>query len=248
MYTNEEVVMQPIAVIVMTCCLVAFADAGDIVVQKVQGDVRVRHGITEVWMKAKPGDVLRPNDTMKTGKGASAVISAPVETSSPAGSRNISLPPEVMVDMSDLRDLSQEELMLKLTMEKVRSSSYEWKNNDLRLPNAAVVRGPDRTPSTRLSENAVEEGVFQLNGTRVLFANRFYSTCALKAVEVLRRFPELEAEVDHRLMVAEALEKSNLRGEALNEYVALSLREDLNPDERSIVQDRIARLKKQGGG
>jgi len=31
--------------------------------------------------------------------------------------------------------------MLKLTMEKVRASSYKWKEEELRIPDAAVVHG-----------------------------------------------------------------------------------------------------------
>ena len=46
----------------------------EILVQKIQGDVSVRHGVAETWMKVRVGDVLRPDDTMKTGKRASAII------------------------------------------------------------------------------------------------------------------------------------------------------------------------------
>ena len=37
---------------------------GRISVQKVQGDVSVRHGVAEDWTSVKTGDILKPNDTI----------------------------------------------------------------------------------------------------------------------------------------------------------------------------------------
>jgi len=218
----------------------------EILVQKIHGDVSVRHGVTETWMKLRVGDVLRPDDTMKTGKKASAII---VTRSGDQNreEKKIMLPEEVMLDLSDIRDLSQEELMLKLTMEKVRASASEWKNTEMNVPNTPrVTHGPDKSPSTPLESDDLQVGMFQWNGTRVLYENGFYPTCALKAMEVFRRYPLLKERFENRLLVAEALEKANLRGEALNEYVGLSS-DQLTPDQQDVVRSRIAQLKKQSG-
>ncbi len=223
------------------------ASANDIIVRKVQGEVSVRRGVEEVWTEVAVGDVLRPNDTMRTGRKSAAVLVAPVLDREASVMKTITLPSKVIIDMSDLRMLSQEELMLKLTMEKVRASSYEWKKNEMNIPNTTVVHGADRSTQSSLNEGELEVGVFQLNGTRVLYDNGFYSTCALKAIQVLRRFPPLNDRFEHRLMVAEALEKSSLRSEALNEYVALSSLEIISPEQKGVVLARIARLKNQQG-
>ncbi len=234
--------MKSLVVIVIACTIATGVLAGEITVQKVQGDVSVRHGVGEVWTKVNAGDALKPDDTMKTGKRGSAVL---VASSDASATKKITLPGEVIVDMSDIRDLSQEELMLKLTMEKVRSSSYEWKNKELNIPNAAVVHGEDHATTTPLGENDNETGVLQLNGTRVLYDNGFYSTSALKAMDVLRRYPSLAEEFEHRFMIAQALEKANLRGEALNEYVSLSSSENLKSGQRTLLQTKISQLRKQ---
>lgn len=217
----------------------------EILVQKIQGDVSVRHGMTETWIKVRVGDVLRPDDTMKTGKKASAIIVTRSGEGNPV-EKKIMLPEEVMLDISDIRDLSQEELMLKLTMEKVRASSYEWKNAEMNVPNTRVTHGPDKSPSAPAESDDLQVGTFQWNGTRVLYENGFYPTCALKAMDVLRRYPLLKERFENRLLVAEALEKANLRGEALNEYVSLSS-EQLTPDQQEVVRSRIAQMKKQSG-
>ena len=232
------------AVVVAAVLVAAQARAGDIVVQALHGDVSVRHGVTEVWTRVAVGDVLRPDDTMKTGKKGSAVIQVPLSEAGGAAARKVVLPAEVIVDMSDVRDLTQEELMLKLTMEKVRASSYQWKSDELQIPNADVVHGADRSSSQALSASDPATGVLELNGARVLYDNGFFATCALKGMEVLRIYPPLGKEFHNRLLVAEALEKAHLRGEALNEYGAIARLDGITPDQETLVHNRIAALRK----
>lgn len=225
----------------LACC-VGLARAQDIVVQRLQGDVVVRHGVTEDWTHVAVGDVLRPDDSMKTGKKGTAVLSAPMKSS--GGVKRISLPPEVIVDLSDVRELSQEELMLKLTMERVRASSYQWKNDDLHIPDAAVVHGADRAVGAALADNDPQSGILQWNGARVLYNNGFYSTCALKAMELFRLYPSVAKNFENHLMAAEALEKASLRGEALSEYTGMLQMEGVTPAQQGVVKERIAALRK----
>lgn len=229
--------------VVLVACLAGTAWGGGISVQDVQGEVSVRHGVTEEWIPVKAGALLKPDDSMRTGAKASAVlvVAAPDASAPP---KRIALPPEVIVDMADVRELSQEELMLKLTMEKVRASSYQWKDDDLKIPNAGVVHGSDRGPQAALTANQLETGRLQMNGTRVLFENGFTSTGILKALEVFRLYPPLGASFENRLMVAEAMERANLRGEALNEYASMTGLEGLTPEQTGVLNARIAKLRR----
>jgi hypothetical protein len=220
--------------------MIGQAHSEAIVLQKASGDVYVRHGVAEAWTKIAVGDILKTDDTMKTGKRGSAVLVV-------NGSKRILLPPEVIVDVSDIRDLSQEELMLKLTMEKVRASSYQWKSEEMNIPNATVVHGADKNISVRATDNQLEVGTQEWNGTKVLYDNGYYSTSALKAIDVLRRYPALGNKFENRLLVAEALEKANLRSEALNEYLAISQLEKITPPQREIAKERVVRLRGTGG-
>jgi hypothetical protein len=233
--------MKAVGMVALLMLLVSVAVAGGIQVQRMQGDVSVRQGVTEVWTRVAVGDVLRPDDTMKTGLKGSAVLMVSMGNGT---FKRISLPPEVIVDMSDIRELSQDELMLKLTMEKVRSSPYEWKNEDLQVPNAAVIHGTDKSTSSAALENDPAVGLMQLNGTRVLYENGYYSTCALKAMEVFRFHPSLAGRFENRLLVAEALERARLRGEAINEYGAMLKMQSLTVQQRDLVQARMEDLKR----
>jgi len=232
-----------VAIVVLALPLVVFAGetpVPKIVVQNVRGDVQVRRGVAESWIKVINGDVLRPDDTFRTGVKGSAILVTSIGT---GDKKMLTIPGEVIVDVSDVRELSQEELMLKLTMEKVRSSSYEWKNNEMNIPNTTIVHGTNQRSRTTnpLSDEA---GKFQMNGTRVLFSHGFYSTCALRAIDVLRRYPDLAMDFENRILLADALDKASLHGEAMNEYVALSQSFHLTPTQASYVQQKVEALRK----
>jgi len=235
--------MKCVEMLVSVLCIVASVHAGGITVQKTQGDVQVRRGVAEIWNTVTPGDVLRPNDTMRTGPDGSAVLSMLGENS--VIPKRIALPAQVIIDLSDIRDLTQEELMLKLTMEKVRASSHEWKNDGLRLPNAAVVHGGDRAGSTAAAENDGRVGQMLLNGARVLFDNGFYATTVLRTMEVLRLYPALGGVFDDRLLLAQAMERAHLRGEAVAEYGAMVRMEGLTAAQQQLIHDRITALRSE---
>lgn len=232
--------IRSLIVFILLLLAAGFAIGGEyITLQKIQGDVSIRPGVTETWIKAKSGDLLKADATVRTGQESSALILL-----SPTNKR-ISLPADVIVDISDIRDLTQEELMLKLTMEKVRASSYEWKNKEMNIPNTTIKHGDVKDKKESLTESNTGLGVLQLNGTRVLYLNGFYSTSALKTLEILRQYPSLGIQYKNRLLVAEALEKANLKSEAMNEYVIISALPSIKKDEKEFVQSRIAQLKKQ---
>jgi len=241
--------MKTIGVAVLLCLGATFALADDqtggrqqVVIRKLQGDVTVRHGVTEVWTAIAQGDILRPEDSMKTGRKGSALLAVTAMGNGGPAVKVISLPPEVIVDVSDIRDLTQEELMLKLTMEKVRASSYHWKNNELRIPNATVVHGENQAEGAAPGENDPVTGELQMNGARVLFNNGYYSTCALRAMGIFRLYPKLGMVFDNRLMMADALAKANLRSEALDEYTDLSRMDNLSQQQSAVLHARIESL------
>jgi hypothetical protein len=232
--------MKRLAFFLASVFLTAHASGEGITVQSARGEVSVRHGVTESWTPVGAGDLLRLHDSMKTGGSGAAVLS--VATAS--GTKTIALPSEVIVDISDIRDLSQEELMLKLTMEKVRGSGYQWDELDPSIPNAGVIHGTNKGEARELTENKLRTGRMQLNGARVLFENGFFSTCVLRSMEIFRLYPDLSKSFEDRLMVARALEQAKLTGEALSEYGAMAGFEGLTAEQQSLVREQMRALRK----
>jgi hypothetical protein len=63
-------------------------------------------------------------------------------------------------------------------------------------------------------------------------------------MEVFRLYPPLGKEFRSRMMVAEALEKANLRGEAVNEYGAIAKLDGITTEQQALVHSRIESLRK----
>lgn len=205
-------------------------------VQSVNGPVDVRHGVAEVWVALKAGEKLKPDDSIRTGKGASAVITID-------GGRKVYVPEFSIVEVIDLRSIDQNELILKLTMEFIRGMPSDRRDSGLETPSTTIVHGTDRSrASTSVGETP--SGQMQINGARVLFDHAFFGSCVLRAKGIFRVYPDLKKEFGSRIMVPTALEKLELEREALNEYMALS-NESFSAEQRALVQKNIERLKKR---
>jgi len=223
-------------IFVATVMLFNLSLYAQVVVTTVKGDVAVRHGVSNEWLPVRVGDILKPDDSMRSGEHSSATILID-------GKRRVVIPEHTLLDVGDLRNLTREELMLKLAMERVRAVP-DREQDSLIVPQTTIVHGERKEPNERseTSGQGRQSGLLQLNGARVLFRHGFYGTCALRAKEVFRLYPECSRHIDDRLMVAAALEKVELYGEALTEYHALE-REELSRKEKALVSARIEQLK-----
>jgi hypothetical protein len=214
----------------------------DFRITSVKGVVFVRHNVQEDWVRAAVGDVLKPEDSMMLEKKSSSTILID-------GTRRIVIPEFVILDLSDLRTLTQEELLLKLAMEDVRGVPGEERNDgharlpgEIRIPKTTIIHGENKTPSSEAEHSPSQTATLQLNGARMLFDQGFYATCVLKTKEIVRQYPGLSNVIDAQIMVADALEKMKLKGEALSEYLNIPPTA-FSPKQRSIVEGRIAQLK-----
>ena len=225
--------------LVIALCLAVtavLAARADIKVVSLQGDVKVRHGAEEEWRTVAVGDVIKPEDSMRSGLGASVSLLVDED-------KKLSLPEMVIVDCSDLRTLTQEELLLKLAMEGIRSLPPQKRDGGISVPRTTTVHG-SRSESGSVVHPGNKEGyVMLLNGTKVLHRSAFYATMVLRAKEIFRLSPELKKRYDVRLLMADAFEKMDLKSEALGEYTSLS-KERLPVNTRSVVEGKIAELRK----
>ena len=208
--------------------------AATYVAQSIQGVVEVRHGVEENWAPLKEGDLLKPEDSIRTGQASSAVILMD-------GRRKIHVPSMAIVEVLDLRPLDQQDFLLRLTMEFIREIPPDGRDGGLETPSTTILHGPDLSKPNALPVET-ESGVMSMRGTRVLYDNAFYATCVLRAKEIFRIYPDLANKFANRMLVAISLEEVGLHREALNEYRAMS-DDSLSPQERAEVEKSIARLK-----
>ncbi len=219
---------------IMLMCIVALPLLANDVVKSVRGTVEVRRGVSEEWKPVRAGELLRPEDTMRTGKKSTAVLVV--------GARQYTVPEMTMVDVADFRQLTEEEFFLKLAMENILAVPPR-KNQQLSIPSTSVMRGADRGGEVSASAVNDEYGIMQIRGAKLLYDNAFYATSVLKTKETLRLFPSLKSNIDARIRTAQAFERMKLTKEATTEY-ALLLAEKLPASKRQRVQTALDRLRK----
>lgn len=214
--------------------LSVYTTAADFKVLATQGGVTVRHGVNESWNSVAVGDILNSDDSIELDKQSSATLIF-------NGTAKITLPEMVIIDLSDLRMLSQEDLLMKLAMENIRSIPPRDDIKELNIPRVTIVHGEKKNPSPKKVQPDIQNGVKQLNGCKVLHRSGYYATCALKVKQVLRLYPTLKEDIDTRILVASSFEKMNLNREALEEYYVI-LEKPLPKERQSMINKKIELL------
>ena len=208
--------------------------ANTYLVKSIKGTVEVRRGVSEEWKTVKVGDLLRPEDTMRTEKKSSATITAE--------GKQLLIPEQTMVDISDFRQLTQEEFLLKLAMENILAVPPR-DNDKITIPRTTVLHGSDASKEAASGQQRLDSGLMQLQGAKFLYDNAYYATSILKTKEMFRLFPGLEMNVDSRLRMASAFEKMKLVNEALAHYARL-MTEQLPVTQQATVASAIERIRK----
>lgn len=222
-------------IILLSTFVLTISLSAQVVVTSVKGDVTVRRGVANEWLPARVGDVLKPDDSMKSGERSSATITID-------GKKSILIPEKVILDIGDLRQLDRNDLVLKLAMERVRAAPDSGYHDQMVIPQTTIVHGEKKEGREESVPAEQQSGLLQLNGTGVLFGHGYYGTCVLRTKEIFRLYPQFARRIDARLRIASALEKVNLYGEALTEYQALS-HEELSHRDKIFVNAKIEQLK-----
>jgi hypothetical protein len=227
------------AAIAAMLVLAAIPSRAGIRVQSLRGDVTVRHGASEQWVVVAPGDALRPEDSIRLGERSSATV---VLDGSGGETRTVELPPMVIVDMADLRNMTRDDLLMKLAMEDVRSAPKTPSGGGGATPKTTTTRAGNRDAGPTRPPEAGSLNELRLNGAGVLHEYGFYGPCVLRSREILRVEPALKERVDSRLLMADALEKMNLGEEAYNVYLSLAGGQ-LSEKEKKLVDEKLRVLK-----
>lgn len=211
----------------------------DIKLLSAKGDVKVRRGVSEQWQQIKAGEILNLDDAIFIGIKSTAAVSVD-------GQKKLILPEKTIVEISDLRYLSKEELLLKLAMDRIIAVPQQDRRNELIPAQTTVIHGEKKSETSVAVKPTVENALKMLNGAKMLFENNFYGTCALRVREVLRMYPTLENSIEYKLLTANSLEKVGLYDEALSEYVSIQS-ENLSGKQKQELHQKIERLKKKLG-
>jgi len=218
---NKKFSTTMILIIMLVTVELAFAGAKII---EVSGSVKVRRGVEESWLPASVGMLLENIDTILTGTDGVVVL----ETSA---SRNFKLGNNAVVDISELREITEKELFLFLMSKKVQKIEPRQGKTPLRIGNVSVVHGESKA---KLEESTTEFSqsnlwVQEKNGARALFEQEFYTNSIIKYHKIIDNYDAVKDYGEIHFYLGKSFEAMNQTGQAIDAY-----------------QEAINRCQKQG--
>ncbi|MCI0495132.1 hypothetical protein L0Z72_08980, partial [candidate division KSB1 bacterium] len=135
---------------------------------EMKGEVKVRRGLDENWQPAGVGMLLEDIDTILTLEYAEVLLQIDTETKFRLISNSV-------LDIGDLRKITERELFLYLTSEKINEIEPRKKKLKLRIPNVSVVHGEFRSKDQPMQVKSDSSWwKKEVNGAQALFSQSYY--------------------------------------------------------------------------
>lgn len=180
---------------------------------QLEGDVKIRRGLEESWSRADLDMLLEDIDTILTGERGEVVLRLGTGKKFRLGSNAI-------VDIGDLRKISERELFLLLMSEKVGRLTPAAPDGKLRIANVSVVRAENKahTSKAKVDDLKALHRVQETNGARAMYAQKFYPNAIVKFHRILQKNPGLERCSEIYYYLGKSFEKIGEPGRALDAY------------------------------
>ena len=186
------------------------AGQADTVISKVRGEVKIRRGLEESWVDAHVGDRLRELDTVLSQEGM--VIFEMQDGST------FKLDSHSILDISDLRRISRQEMFLFIMSEKVKKMPSR-KSSVLRSENFSSVHGEKQSLQKNApKERATPEWQMQLNAARAMYEQRLYPNAVVKLHKILDHISKRVDCGGVSLYLGKSFEALDEPGQALDSY------------------------------
>ena len=191
---------------------VEFAFAGA-KIMRFSGEVKIRRGVEESWQPASIGILLEDIDTILTGDNGIVVLQISEGINFELGNNSI-------LDVSDLRKISEKELFLYLMSQKVKNIEPQEGKTKLRIGNVSVVHGESKAESKNTSgnERQPEFLVQETNGARALYDQKFYPNTIVKLYKILNKYNSIQDKGEINLYLGKSFEALNHPGQAIDAY------------------------------
>lgn len=202
-------------------------------ITEIKGEVKVRRGLDENWQPAAVGMLLEDIDTILSLENAEVLLQIDTETKFRLVSNSV-------LDVGDLRKITERELFLYLTSEKINEIEPRKNKIKLRIPNVSVVHGEFRSKDQAVKVKSDSSWwKKEVNGAQALYNQAYYPNTVIKLHKILNKYPDIQdcGEVHFNLgRTLEALEKP---GQALDAYQTALKRCELHHCDSEIAQKRI---------
>ena len=179
---------------------------------KMSGEVKIRHGVEEFWQPASLGIFLKDIDSILTGERGEVTLQIDE-------ARQFHLGPNSLLDIADLREISEQELFLYLMKSKLGKVDKRNGKTPLRIGNVSVVHGAYQDTTQQEVTQPSPESEEQLkNGIRALYTQHYYPNTILKINKTIedQNIPDQCGELHYYL--GSSFEKLDKPGQAIDAF------------------------------
>lgn len=202
-------------VIILMLSITVFVQTGfsmEVKIVKMSGEVNIRHGVDELWQPASLDIFLKDIDSILTGEKGEVILQ--VEEG-----RQFHLGPNSLLDIADLREISEKELFLYLMKSKLGKVEKRNGKTPLRIGNVSVVHGTYQDTAQQELMLPSPESEEQLkNGIRALYTQQYYPNTILKINKTIedQNIPDQCGELHYYL--GSSFEKLDKPGQAIDAF------------------------------
>jgi hypothetical protein len=176
-----------------------------------QGSVQIRRGLDEAWQLAAAGMPLEVIDTILTGERSQVILKT-------ADGASLKLGANIILDIADVRRLSEQEMFLWLMSQKIDQLPPRQEKTPLRFGQITSVHGEEKGRQTPASGDRFPRWRAQVNGALALLENDYRTNAVVTCHKILRRFPEQPDCGEVHFYLGSALESLSQNGQAVEAY------------------------------
>jgi len=218
----------------------AFA-ASSVKIISISGEVKVRRGVEESWQRAAAGMSLEEIDTILTGEASTVTLETQEGETFRLGSYAI-------LDIADLRKITEREMFLYLMSQKVNQIPARPEKAKLRVGNVSAIHGESKAGAARNRSERDESQNWkqETNGARALYEQRYYPNAIVKLHKVLVKYPNREDCGEIHFYLGKSFEALKEPGQAAEAYKAALERlcdHDLSQRHAQEARQALERLK-----
>ncbi len=183
------------------------------VISHLSGKVKIRRGVEETWQPAAIGASLQEIDTILTAEGAWVVIKM-------NDGRNFRLGSNAILDIADLRDVTEKELFLYLMSKKIDQIEPRPEKTRIRIGNVSVIHGASRIESdnTFADNSSADWWLPEINGAKDLHNQYFYPNTIIKLHKIIEKSRSVDDCGQIHLYLGKSFEAMNQTGQAIDAY------------------------------
>ncbi|MFQ5753521.1 MAG: hypothetical protein ACE5HI_16145 [bacterium] len=217
--------------------------ASTVRIKSISGEVQIRRGVEETWHPASAGTWLEEIDTILTGERAEVILE--IEPG-----KIFRLGGHAILDIADLRKITEQELFLSLMAKKVQKIERSAQKTKLRIGKVNVVHGALKKDSLDRAENNGESEGWKLekNGALALFQQNYIPNAILKMNNIFTKYLIVNDCGEIHYYLGEAFETLHKPGQALDAYQSVikeSLTENCKmPGNRIWVKEAESAIKR----